>query len=197
MGRYKYRAINNRGRPVRGVITAVNEVDLHNQLQNGGLELVSFAALDKKKGILGGLGTGKKVKTRDLIQLFFNLEQMQGAGVPLLDSLSDIRDTTEHDGLRDIMSEIHKDVSEGSSLSEGMAKHPKVFTNLYISLVSSGEETGDLTSSYKQLIKFLTWVDAMQRKVRKATRYPMIVSVVVLGTITVMMTVVVPQICGF
>jgi type IV pilus assembly protein PilC len=197
MGRYKYRAINNRGRPVRGVITAVNEVDLHNQLQNGGLELVSCAALDKKKGILSNFGTGKKVKTRDLIQLFFNLEQMQGAGVPLLDSLSDIRDTTEHDGLRDIMSEIHKDVSEGSSLSEGMAKHPKVFTNLYISLVSSGEETGDLTSSYKQLIKFLTWVDAMQRKVRKATRYPMIVSVVVLGTITVMMTVVVPQICGF
>ena len=100
MGRYKYRAINNRGRPVRGVITAVNEVDLHNQLQNGGLELVSCASMDKKKGFLANFGTGKKVKTRDLIQLFFNLEQMQGAGVPLLDSLSDIRDTTEHACLR-------------------------------------------------------------------------------------------------
>src|SRR3982750_1913222 len=108
MARYKYRAINNRGRPVRGVITAINEVDLHNQLQTGGLELVSCAPLDKKKGLLAGASFGKKVKTRDLIQLFLHLEQMQGAGVPLLDALSDIRDTTEHEGLRDIMSEIHK-----------------------------------------------------------------------------------------
>lgn len=197
MARYKYRAINNKGRPVRGVITAINEVDLHNQLQSGGLELIQCQAIDKKKGPLASLSFGKKVKTRDLIQLFFNLEQMQNAGVPLLEALSDIRDTTEHDALRDIMSEIHKDVSEGSSLSEAMATHPKVFTNLYISLVHSGEETGDLTSSYRQLVKFLTWVDEMQSKVRKATRYPMIVTVVVLITITIMMTVVVPQICGF
>lgn len=197
MARYKYRAINNKGRPVRGVITAINEVDLHNQLQSGGLELIQCQAIDKKKGPLAALSFGKKVKTRDLIQLFFNLEQMQNAGVPLLEALSDIRDTTEHDALRDIMSEIHKDVSEGSSLSEAMATHPKVFTNLYISLVHSGEETGDLTSAYRQLVKFLTWVDEMQRKVRKATRYPMIVTVVVLITITIMMTVVVPQICGF
>jgi len=197
MARYKYRAINNRGRPVRGVISAINEVDLHNQLQSGGLELVSCAPLDKKKGLLGGASFGKKVKTRDLIQLFLHLEQMQSAGVPLLDALSDIRDTTEHEGLRDIMSEIHKNVSEGSSLSEAMNAHPKTFTNLYVSLVSSGEETGDLTSSYKQLIKFLTWIDEMQRKVRKATRYPMIVTAVVLLTIVVMMTLVVPQIVGF
>src|ERR1035437_8372525 len=197
MARYKYRAVNNRGRPVRGVISAINEVDLHNQLQSGGLELVQCACIDKKKGILSGISFGNKVKTRDLIQLFLHLEQMQSAGVPLLDSLSDIRDTTEHPGLRDIMSEIHKDVSEGSSLSEAMAAHPKTFTNLYISLVSSGEETGDLTSSYKQLVKYLKWVDEMQRKVRKATRYPIIVTVVVLITITVMMTLVVPQIVGF
>ncbi|HTK85678.1 MAG TPA: type II secretion system F family protein [Patescibacteria group bacterium] len=197
MARYKYRAINNKGRPVRGVITAINEVDLHNQLQSGGLELIQCSAIDKKKGPLAAISFGNKVKTRDLIQLFFNLEQMQNAGVPLLEALSDIRDTTEHDALRDIMSEIHKDVSEGSSLSEAMASHPKVFTNLYISLVGSGEETGDLTSAYRQLVKFLTWVDEMQRKVRKATRYPIIVTVVVLLTITIMMTVVVPQICGF
>jgi type IV pilus assembly protein PilC len=198
MARYKYRAINNRGRPVRGVISAVNEVDLHNQLQSAGMDLVKCAVIDKKKGMLAGISLGrKKVKIRDLIQLFLHLEQMQSAGVPLLDALADIRDSTEQDNLRDIMSEIHKEVSEGSSLSEAMGQHPKVFTNLFISLVSSGEETGDLTSSYLQLIKYMKWVDQMQGKVRKATRYPMIVTVVVLGTITVMMTVVVPQIVGF
>ena len=157
MKRYKYRAVNNRGRPVRGVISAVNEIDLHNQLLSGGLELVQCSAMDKK-GAFAGLSLGPKVKIRDLIQLFMHLDQMQGAGVSLLVTLSDIRDTTSHTALRDMMSEIHRDVSDGSSLSEAMSKYPKVFTNLYISLISSGEETGDLTSSYKQLVKYLCYL---------------------------------------
>jgi type IV pilus assembly protein PilC len=197
MQRYKYRAINNKGRPVRGVIAAASEVDLYKQLQGAGLELVQCASMDKKKGILGGNLMAGRVKVRDLIQLFLHLEQMQDAGVPLLDALGDIRDTTEHNGLRDVMTEVHRDVSEGSSLSEALGSHPKIFKGLYLSLIASGEETGDLTSSYRQLVKYLKWVDMMQVKVRKATRYPMIVSVVVLVTVLVMMTVVVPQIVGF
>lgn len=125
------------------------------------------------------------------------MEQMQSAGVPLLDTLSDVRDSTENDTLRDIMSEIFRDVSDGSSLSEAMGKHPKVFKPLHISLVEAGEETGDLTSSYLQLIKYLKWVDVIQAKIKKATRYPMIVTAVVLLTITFMMSLVVPQIVGF
>lgn len=132
-----------------------------------------------------------------MIQLFVQLEQMQSAGVPLLDALSDVRDSTEHDGLRDIMSEIFRDVSDGGSLSEAMSKHPKVFKPLYISLIEAGEETGDLTSSYLQLIKYLKWVDTIQAKIRKATRYPIIVTGVVLLTIVFMMSIVVPQIVGF
>lgn len=197
MPRYKYRAMSSRGRPVRGVISAVSEVDLYNQLQSANLELIQCAAIDKKNSILDALSLTRKVKIRDLIQLFVHLEQMQDAGVALLEALSDIRDTTEQPYLRDIMSEIHRDVSEGSSLSEAVAKHPKVFTNLYISLISAGEETGDLTGAYRQLVKYLKWVDQMQAKVRKATRYPIIVTGVVIVTISIMMWVVVPQIVSF
>jgi len=150
----------------------------------------------KSKGGFGQIGQ-KKIKLRDVIQLFVQLEQMQSAGVPLLDALSDVRDSTEHDGLRDIMSEIFRDVSDGAALSEAMNKHPKVFKPLYISLVEAGEETGDLTASYLQLIKYLKWVDVIQAKIRKATRYPIIVSVVVILTVVFMMSIVVPQIVGF
>lgn len=169
---------------------------MYSQLQAAGLELVDCSMLSQKT-ISGKLFRTKKVKVREMIQLFIHLEQMQSAGVPLLDSLGDIRDTTENDALRDIMSDIHRDVSDGASFSEAMAKHPKVFGNIYISLIKAGEETGDLTSSYKQLEKYLKWVDEMQSKIRKATRYPIIVTVVVLVTVAVMMGVVVPQIVGF
>lgn len=138
-----------------------------------------------------------RVKLRDLIQIFIHLDQMQGAGVPLLDALADIRDTAENTYLRDMMSEIFRDVSDGASLSEAMAKHPKVFKSLYISLVKAGEDTGDMTKAYRQLIKYLKWVDAMQSKIRKATRYPIIVTIVVIATVIIMMGFVVPQIVGF
>lgn len=171
-------------------------MDLYNQLQSAKLELVDCSVISQKK--MGGkFSRGAKIKIRDLIQLFVHMEQMQSAGVPLLDALGDIRDTTENNRMRDIMSEIHRDVSDGASLSESMQKHPKVFGNIYISLIRAGEDTGDLTSSYKQLEKYLKWIDEMQSKIRKATRYPIIVTGVVLVTVAVMMGVVVPQIVGF
>lgn len=195
MEKYKYKALNAKGRPIKGVLAAVNENDLLNQLQTAGLELVSCTPLADKT-TKGGL-FGKKVVIRDLIQLFMHLDQMEGAGIPLLDSLADIRDTTDNHTLRDMMSEIYRDVSEGATLSEAMGKHPKVFTNLYVSLVAAGEETGKMTASYKQLMKYMKWVDEMQTRVRKATRYPIILLVVVVLAVSIMMGLVVPQIVGF
>ncbi len=194
MEKFKYKALNSKGRPIKGVLAAVNENDLFNQLQAANLELVSCLALSSRKSKSRLL---HRIKIRDLIQLFIHLDQMDGAGVPLLDALADIRDTTENTALRDAMSEIHRDVSEGSQLSEAMAKHPRIFTHLYVSLVASGERTGKMSSSYRQLVKYLKWVDLMQTRVRKATRYPMILLVVVVAAVTIMMGFVVPQIVEF
>lgn len=197
MERYKYRAVSENGRSVRGVISAGSEVDLYNQLQSAGLALIDCKLVGGKGGFGFGGASVKRIRIRDLIQFFIHMEQMQSAGVPLLDSLADIRDTTENTRMRDILAEVHRDVSDGASLSESMGKHPKVFNNLYLSLIRAGEDTGDLTASYRQLVKYLKWVDHMQAKIRKATRYPMIVMVVIFGTVTFMMAYVVPQIVGF
>jgi type IV pilus assembly protein PilC len=159
------------------------------------MELVSCAPLSQKTGGPGFFAP--KIRVRDMIQLFMHMEQMQSAGVPLLDALADIRDSSDNQSLKDIMTDIHRNVSDGSSLSEALANHPKIFGNLYIALVKAGEDTGDLTKSYIQLVKYLKWVDDMQTKIRKATRYPTILLVVVVLTIVVMMGYVVPQIIGF
>jgi type IV pilus assembly protein PilC len=196
MPRYKYKAYNTKGRPIKGIVSAVNEVDLYNQLQAAGLELASCSLDDQKAGIKINLFK-KKVKTRDLIQFFMGMEQMQGAGVPLLDTLNDIKESTDNQTLKDALTDISREVTEGSSLSDSMGKHPKIFSNLYTALISAGEGTGDLVKSYRQLLKFLKWVDDMQSKIKKATRYPMILGAAVVLTVAVMMGVVVPQIVGF
>lgn len=175
------------------MVSAINEADLYSQLQSAGLELVGCAKIKNKRGV----SFGKKIKIRDIIQFFVHIDQMQTAGVPLLEALADIRDTTENPQLRDILSNIYRDVSEGSSLSEAMNKHPGAFTPLYVSLIRAAEETGDMTTTYRQLIRYVKWVDDMRSKIKKATRYPMIVTCVVILAIVIMMGFVVPQIVGF
>jgi type IV pilus assembly protein PilC len=194
--KYKYRAMNDLGKPVRGVLTAANEQDLFAQLQDAGLELISCSNGSKKAGFLSALGK-KKIPIRELMQFFMNLRQMQAAGIPLLDSLADLRDTSDNDSFRDVISEIYRELSEGSSFSEAMGSHPRVFSNLHISLISSGEQNGDIQAACQQLVKYLKWVDSMQSMVRKATRYPMFLLFAVILTVVVMMAFVVPQIVGF
>lgn len=195
MKRYKYKAINATGHPVRGMISASGEGDLYNQLAESGLELVSCSEVGgTKKGF--SIGT-QKVTLRDLIQFFVQLEQLQGAGVALLDALEDVRDSSENPTLRDVVSEVYRDVRDGVSFSEAMSRHPSVFANLHISLIAAGEETGDLTSVYKQLVIYLDWTDVMQAKIRKATAQPKIAGAAVVLMMVIMLGYVVPQIVGF
>ncbi|MBL1147294.1 MAG: type II secretion system F family protein [Pseudomonadota bacterium] len=194
--KFSYRALNTKGHPVRGVISAANENDLAQQLEKRGYELIDCKEVSEKKGKLSAALT-RGVKTRDLIQLFVHLEQLQRAGVPLMDGLADIRDTTESAKLRDIMMDIYRDVSEGQSLSAAMAVHPREFGQIFISLIAAGEETGNLTNSFKQLVHHLKWTDEMNTKVTKATRYPKIVIVVISLVVWLMMAKVIPQITEF
>ena len=194
--KYSYRALNTKGHPVRGTISAAHEEDLGQQLAQRGYELIDCKEVSAKQGKLGAIFSGG-VKTRDLIQLFVHLEQLQKAGVPLLDGLADIRDTTESAKLRDMMMDIYRDVSEGQSLSNAMKAHPKVFSHIFVSLIAAGEETGNLTMSFTQLIAHLKWSDEMNMKVKKATRYPKIVITVIIGVVWLMMAKVIPQITEF
>ncbi|MEM6812572.1 MAG: type II secretion system F family protein [Pseudomonadota bacterium] len=195
VSRFKYKAIKANGQPVRGVLTAANQNDLYSQLQMANMELVSCSEIKEKKSL--NIDLLKKVKVRELIQFFVNLKQMQGAGIGILEAIADLRDTADNNVFKDILSEMYKDITEGSSLSEAMARHPKVFKTIHVSLMSAGEENGDIEASCDQLVIYLKWLDAMQTRVRKATRYPIILLVVVVATVAVMMGKVVPQIVGF
>lgn len=180
------------------MVEAVNEADLSVRLEEGGLALIDCKEMSNKANHLETvLLRFKKVKIRDLIQMFIQLEQLQKSGVPLMESIADIRDTTDSAMLRDIMSDVYREVAEGVSFSNALAKHPTTFEPIFIALINAGEETGNLLDSFSQVIKHLKWTDAMRSKVKKATRYPKILIVVVIGVIWMMMGYVVPQVTEF
>lgn len=196
MPKYGYRAINAKGHPVRGIITAANETELFNRLQEGQMSLLDCKELNDRASKLAVL-TSKKVDVRTLIQMFVHMEQLQKVGVPLLQSLEGVRDTTESPRLRDIIEDVHAEVSSGSSLSVALSKHPAVFEPIFIALINVGEEMGSLTNAFEQVIEHLKWTDAMNIKVKKATRYPKMLLVIILLVIGLMMNNVVPQVIGF
>ncbi len=194
MKKYKYRAMDDMGRQVKGKLSAVNEVDLYQQLKSFGIELLDANEMNQTKFVIPVLS---RVKSREMIQAFVHLEQLQRSGVPLLDSLGDIRDSTESPILRDVMAENHRDVSEGAALSSAMQKHPRYFPNVVVSMTASAEETGNIADAFAQLIIFMKWSEMMRKRTVKALTYPLFTLFIFLIVLAILMMYTVPQIIGF
>lgn len=188
---YHYRAINQSGRIIRGALFAANEHDLNGLIESAGLDLIEAKKASEQR--LGKIFQ-QRVKVRDLIQMCVHMEQLQRAGVPLMESLGEVRDSTDTPRLRDVLSQITREVNDGGSLSAAFGAHPKLFGNVFQSLVAAGEQTGQMGEAFSQLVAHLKWVDEMSVKVKKATRYPAILGGVVLLVVIFMMSFVVPQV---
>ena len=193
MPEFAYRAMDQRRRWLRGNIRAVSEIELDQRLRDRGLDLIDCKLIKMSRR---GSVFSEGIKTRDLVQLCVHLEQMDGAGVPLMESLTEARDSVTSPRLQDVISEIHRDVSEGAPLSEAFAVHTEVFDTVFSSLMAAGEETGNMTDSFQQLVRHLKWGEALALKIKKATRYPMILAFAVVFATMFMMIFVVPQVVG-
>ena len=104
---YKYRAMNERGRSVSGTLNSVNVLDLESNLRTMGLDLIRYAEVRQSR--LGSL-LQKQVTTNDLIQTCIHLEQLDRAGVPLLESLNDVREATDSPSLQNVLTEVVRNV---------------------------------------------------------------------------------------
>lgn len=194
MAKYSYVATDSSGKAVRGTLTASNDLDLEERLAEQGLVIISHKLM-RDKGT--GIRLRKKISAKDLIMFCVHLEQLDRAGVPLLDSLSDMRDSVDTPAFRDLMSDLYENVKNGDLLSEAMAKRPEVFDEVFRGLVASGEHTGELAGAFKHLADHLRWNAEFRRKVKKAIMYPIILIVVMSLVMTVMMNFVVPKIVEF
>ncbi len=192
MPTYKYTAIDAAGKSAKGKLTAANELDLEERIQAIGLTLMSHKAVKAKKGRFFS-----KVSTKELIMFCVHLEQLDRAGVPLLDALADMRDSADSPKFRDIMADIYESVKGGEILSTALSKRKEVFNDVFIGLVKAGEKTGNMSGAFAHLAHHLKWNQDIKRSVRKALTYPITLVVVMTGVVTMMMLYVVPQLVSF
>lgn len=193
--KYRYKAISREsGKIVRGTLQAENPTNLEFTLRENNLELINFTEVKESK--LASFLAGK-ITTKDIISIFVHLEQLDKAGVTILDSLSDLREGTDSPKIRDLAQDMHEAVKGGKMLSEAMADHKKVFAPVIVNLVKASEKTGSLHEAFGNILHNIRWSAEIKRKTVKAIRYPLFSLLVMFGTMAMMLKVVVPKVTKF
>ena len=188
MALFAYRAVDADARISTGSLDAANAIDLELRLKRLGLDLVTFEGVKRSTA-----ARTRNVSRTELITFCFHLSQLLKAGVNIIEALTDLRDTVDNPGFRQVIASLLEDIEGGLKLSEAMANHTYCFDNVFVALVRAGEQSGTLTEVLDELSENLKWQDEISSQAKKAMVYPMIVIVVIVGVVFVLMTVLVPQ----
>jgi type IV pilus assembly protein PilC len=190
---YQYKAIDERGRIHNGQTDAANAADLEMRLSKLSLDLVNYKEVKSSTNKITGAG----VKRRDLITFCFHLEQTSRAGVPILESLQDLRDSADNPRLAEVTNAMIEAIEGGSTLSEAMNQFVEVFGNIFTNLVKAGEQSGEISQVFEKLGENLKWQDEQAAQTRKLLMYPAFVGIVVGGVVFFLMIYLVPQLVSF
>lgn len=188
MALFAYRAVDEEGRMSSGSLDASNAIDLELRLRRLGLDLVTFDTVKKSTA-----ARTRRVTRQELITFCFHLSQLLKAGVNIIEALTDLRDTVDNPGLRQVVAGVIEDIEGGLRLSDALANHPYVFDAVVVALVRAGEQSGQLNEVLDELTENLKWQDEMAGQAKRALVYPAIVLTVITGVIFVLLTVLVPQ----
>ncbi len=190
---FRFSAMNPKGRIVRSTMDANNIDDLESRLLRMQLDLIRCTEVQAKSTKI----SGGKVSRQDMITFCFHLEQVMGSGVPLVEGLNDLRDSSENPVMAALVAALIEDVQAGITLSESMAKYPQVFDEVFTSLIRAGEQTGQLQEIFANLAETIKWQDELATKTKKLLMYPAFVLTIVTGVFFFMMTFLVPQLVTF
>ncbi len=201
MPTFKYAARDSSGKSVSGVLEVESESELRKTLRMNDLFLVKssnqFKGVSEKTSINGKPGQSpsifdKKPNLQDMVIAMRQLGTTVRAGLPLVQALQLVGSQSNKPMLQRAFVEMEQSVSEGNMLSSSMKNHPKLFTQLVVSLVEAGELAGTLDQTLEIAAMQLEREADLRRKVKAATVYPKLVIAACFGTIAVMLIVVVP-----
>lgn len=192
MAIYNYKAMTRDGFVRTGSLEANNEADLEKRLLNLRLDLIRADTATERK-----VAGGRRVERRDVILFCMQMAQMVRAGVPLLEALTDMRDSVDSPEFKEIIGSLIEVIESGQSMSQAMEDFPQVFDTLFIALVRAGEASGRLAEVFESLTDMIKWQDELSSSTKKLIMTPLIVGTVVLGVTAFLMVYLVPQLIDF
>lgn len=189
---YKYKAINESGKSMQGVVDAESPKAATDKLKREGIFLSSLQEVKKDKG--RGILRLRGISASELAVTTRQFSTLISAGLPLEASLQALGEQTEDARLSQVLTEVRDKISEGSSLADAMKEHKAVFSDLYINIVRAGESSGTLDIVLLRLADFLEKQSALRARVRSAMVYPIFMFLIGSGVLFFMMSYVIPRI---
>jgi type IV pilus assembly protein PilC len=190
MTTYAFKAIDLTGVKAAGEVEAESKQAVSDQLKQRGLIVLDIA--DKQGSRKIELGFTKSVKASELAIFSRQLATMITSGMSILRSLYVLEEQTEGDFLKETIVAVRKDVEAGLSLSDSMARHPKVFNPLFVAMTQAGEAGGVLEESLLRVADQLQKDASLRRQIRSAMIYPILVIVFAVGVMMALVAFLVP-----
>lgn len=176
---FQYKGRNQRGEAVRGHLEAASSDAVAAQLMNSGVIPIDIGIAQVREDILGALkarlAANTPITLTDLSLFSRQMYTLLKAGVPIMQALRGLRDSTQNPALAKVIIGISESLDTGLDLTSAMRRHPQVFSSLYVNMVQVGETTGSLQEVFLQLAVYLEREKDTRDRIKSATRYPIFV----------------------
>ncbi len=196
---YEYKGVNSAGRNVSGVQDGEGLKAVKSKLKREGiivLEISEGASTFAARRETLSFTFGSRVRLGDVANATRQLATLLSSGLPLMDSLSILVEQEENVSLRGALSAVRDSVREGASLADALKENPKVFSQLYINMVSAGEASGTLEITLDRLADFLDEQVRFRGRIAAALAYPAFMTIIGLGMLLFIFSFVMPRIIG-
>lgn len=198
MSTFAYKVRNMRGNVLTGIMDGKDRKTVIDKLR--AQKLVILSVDEKKASAFAGMfnlmrGGGKrkrKVGIKHIVTFSRQLSTLVNAGVPIVQGLVILNEQIENKAMGQVVCDVRTDVESGLSIAEALSRHPQAFTELYVSMVRSGEAGGVLDIILDRLSGYLETSQKLKGKVKGAMVYPAVVSFVAIGVTIFLLTVVIP-----
>jgi len=196
---YEYRGLNSSGKTLKGILDADSDVVAREKLRSSGIFPIEVKeALSKSKGLPSGPGSLVRVlrgvKPGEVSAMTRQLSTLLGAGVPLVRSLESLITQMTNPLFKKVMAQIKESVNQGNSLAFSLSQHPKIFSNVYVNMVQSGEASGSLDVVLDRLAEFGEHQQALRGRFKAALAYPIFMFFIGTIVLFVLITFIVPNI---
>ncbi len=193
MNTYQYTAKDKSGHTVMGILDAASEAEAAEVLHKKELIIVSVAQTKKKAAASKETG---KIGLDDLVIFSRQLATMIDAGIPLVQSLGILGEQIENKHLKSVVVAVRQDIEAGMSFCDALAKHPKIFSELFINMSRAGEASGMLDEVLDRLATYLEKTSSLNRKIKSSLVYPAVVITMAILITAVLLLKVVPTFKG-
>ena len=188
MTAYRYKARTAKGAPRSGLIQAVDQDEVTRLLVRQGLTVEAISREPTQRTFK----LQRRASAHALVQFYHQFAALIGAGMPLLRSLDTLVSLTADREIKAAMEEVSRSVSEGSTLADALRRHPRIFSEVAVSVIDAAESGGSIDTAMTRLADHVERAKAIRDNARSALIYPSLIVLVTLGAIIALITFVVP-----